>query len=118
MGRLTKEIEGSALDTFTATSAADITDTNAVDVKAAVAGERHFVTDITVSNMHATQGTRVDILNDGAVIWSGPAAALGGGFDHSFQTSIPCEVGTAIRAQCGTTGAAVRVSIGGYTKLG
>jgi len=58
----------------------------------------------------------VDILDDTTVIWSGPAAALGGGFNHTFTTPIKCTVNKALNAQCGTTGAAVRVAIAGYIK--
>lgn len=106
----------SAINVWQAASAADITDTTSTAVKAAGgADRRYFITDLTVSNMHATVATRVDILSGSTVVWSGPAAALGGGFDHSFQNPVTCGVNEAINAQCGTTGAAVRVAIAGYT---
>lgn len=118
MGRISVEIEGSALTTFAAVSAADITDTTATAVKAATSGSHYEITDITVSNMHATQGTRVDIKSGTTLIWSGPAAANGGGFDHSFSTPLVCGLSEAINVVCATTGAAVRAAVNGRVKVG
>lgn len=106
----------SAIDVWKAVSAADITDTTSTAVKTAGgADRRYYITDITVSNMHATVATRVSILSGSTVLWSGPAAALGGGFDHSFQSALVCGVNEAINAQCETTGAQVRVAVAGFT---
>jgi len=116
MGRLSIEIAGSALTTFAAVSAADITTTDTTALKAAVAGSTYNITDINVSNMHATQGTRVDILDDATVIWSGPAAANGGGYDHTFQTPLQVTISKGINVKCGTAGAAVRASVSGFVK--
>lgn len=100
---------------FTAVSASDITNTSSTQVKAAVTGLKIYVKSIMVSNMNATVATRVDILAGSTVIWTGPAAAAGGGYQVTFDgLGIPCAAATAINAQCGTTSATVRVSIYGY----
>lgn len=100
---------------WTAVSASDITNTTSTAVKAATASTRYCITSITVSNMHATVSTRVDILDGSTVIWTGPAAALGGGYSITFPAPKPLTTNTAINAQCGTTGAAVRVAIAGFS---
>lgn len=95
----------------------DITDTTSTQVIAAQAGSnRIYVTDITVSNMSASVATRVDLLdgNGGSVLWSGPAAAAGGGYSHTFAVPIFTTAATRLDAKCGTTGAQVRVSVSGY----
>lgn len=107
-----------AKDTWSHASAADITDTTATTLKAAAADTRYWITDVTISNMHATQGTRVDVLSGSTLIYSGPAAANGGGFDHSFSTPLKCGVNEAIKIQCGTAGAAVRGAVNGFSTAG
>lgn len=93
--------------------AADLTTGTSTPVIAAQgAGVRTIIESLSVSNSHATQGTRVDIL-DGAVLkWSGFVPALSPG------ANIPvCLLGsenTAWNVQCGTAGAAVRCSLSGY----
>ena len=118
MGRVSIEPEGSALTTFSAVSAADIVDAVSTELKAAVSGTRYFITDVTVSNLDAAKATRVDILSDATLIWSGPAAINGGGYDHSFAVPLVCGVGEAINVKCETAGATVRAAVAGYTKLG
>lgn len=109
------ENAGNMAASWTANSSGDITDTSASTVKAATTGACHYIMAITVSNMHATVGTRVDIKAGSTVLWQGPAAANGGGFSIAFKLPIQVTVSTAITAVCGTNGAAVRVSIQGYT---
>jgi len=94
---------------------AAITDTTNTQVLAAAgAGVRNYVTTILVTNSHATVGTLVKI-NDGSTeIFSGYAAAAGGGFAISLVSPLRGTANTAINAQCGTTGANVYVSITGY----
>lgn len=100
---------------FVAVSSADITDTSSQAVKTAGgAGVVFYITSITVSNMSPTVATRVNILDGSTVIWQGPAAAAGGGFCATFPIVLVGTANTAINAQCGTTGAAVRVAIAGY----
>lgn len=102
-------------NTWVALNASDITNTTSTSIKAAIASTRFCITAITVSNMHATVSTRVDILDGTTRIWTGPAAALGGGYSITFPAPIPLTTNTAINAQCGTTGAAVRVAIAGFS---
>lgn len=118
MGRVNVEIEGSALTTFEGVSAADITDTTPTAVKAATTGSHYEITDISVSNTHATQGTRVDIKSGTTLKWTGPASANCGGFVHSFATPLVCGLSEAINVVCGTSGAAVRVAVSGRVKVG
>jgi len=106
-----------AIKTWTAVSAADITTTDLIAVKAATASERYVVTAVTVSNLDTTTATRVDILSASTVIWSGPAAINGGGYSMKFD-GITCPANEALNAQCGTAGATVRVAIEGYSTPG
>jgi len=94
---------------------AAITDTTNTQVLAAAgAGVRNYVTTILVTNSHATVGTLVKI-NDGSTeIFSGYAAAAGGGFAISLVSPLRGTANTAVNAQCGTTGANVYVSATGY----
>lgn len=101
---------------FAATSAADITGTTSTAVKtAAGAGIRHYIQTITISNMHASVDTRVDVLDGTTVIWQCPAAHGGGGCALHFPTPLRGSANTAINCQAATTGAAVRCSVAGYT---
>lgn len=81
---------------------------------AAAGGQRNYVTQILVTNGAAT-ATFVDVVDNGAIIYSGYAAASGGGFSASFpaplrQPSTVSALYTATRAQ-----ASVIVSMSGYT---
>lgn len=113
IGRIVVINHGLPENTFYAVSAADITDLTSTQVAAAIASTRYYISAITVSNMHASVSTRVDILDGATVVWSGPAAKDGGGYTITFPQQIRCTSNTAINAQCGTTGAAVRVAISG-----
>lgn len=115
-GTFTTTLLPAGATAFTAVSAADITGTSSTAVKAAGAsGVVHYITAITVSNLAAAVATRVDILDGATVIWSGPAAAAGGGFCITFGIPKAGTAATAINAQCGTTAAQVRVAIAGYS---
>lgn len=113
IGRQVVALHGLPETTFTAVSAADIVNTSSTQVAAAVASTRRYISAISVSNMSATVNTRVDILDGSTVVWTGPASANGGGYSITFPQQIRCSVNTAINAQCGTTGAEVRVAIAG-----
>lgn len=116
IGRQVVTMHGLPENTFVGVSSADITDTTSTSVvPAAGAGLRRYISAITVSNLHATVPTRVDILDNATVIWSGPAAINGGGYTITFPQQLRCSANQAINAQCGTTGAAVRVAISGTT---
>ena len=116
IGRQVVTMHGLPENTFIGVSAADITTTTSTSVvPAAGVGLRRYISAITVSNLHATVPTRVDILDNATVIWSGPAAINGGGYTITFPQQLRCSANQAINAQCGTTGAAVRVAISGTT---
>lgn len=97
------------------TTASDITNTTAVTLKAAETAARHFITTLSVSNTHSSVNTRVDILSGTTVVFSIPAAANCGGAVLSLAVPLGIDTNADLKAQCATTGAAVRVSLIGYT---
>lgn len=104
-------------------SAADITDTNAVEVKAGVSGKRHRVTDVTLNNTDAAVATLVHIRSGTTVLWTCflenfVTAAPGGGThrSHAFVRPLKGLSGSDINVICVTTSAQVRASICGYTE--
>jgi len=102
-------------ENFVNGTTAAITDTTSTSVIASAGGSlRNYVTDLTVTNSHATVGTFVKILDGSTIIWEGYAAALGGGFAKSFTIPLRGTAATAVNAQCVTTGANVIVSAAGY----
>jgi hypothetical protein len=84
---------------------------------APAAGLRNYITQITVSNSHATVGTDI-LIQDGAsgtALCVIPAAAAYGGAAISFPTPLrQPTTATAIYAQNVTTGANTKVSASGY----
>ena len=91
-----------------------ITDLTSTAVIAAPgAGNQLFITDILVTNSHASVGTVVQILSNATVIWTGYARAEGG-YVMAFGVPIACAVNEALNAKCLTTGASVYVSAAGY----
>ena len=101
---------------FVSGATASITDTTNTSVIAADATLRIYVTSLLVTNSHATVGTFVNITDGsgGAVLWTGYAAAVGGGFACTFPTPIKTTAATALFCVCVTTGASVRVCAAGY----
>lgn len=100
-------------------TASDVTDTTTTSVIASAGGSlRNYITQVTVSNMHASVDTRVDIL-DGAstVIWTCFCAHGGGGATATFPVPLKGTAATAVNVKCGTTGAQVRCSASGYKGL-
>lgn len=96
---------------------AAITGVAATDVIIAPgAGLFTYVTQILVTNSHATVGTLVTIqTEDGTGLYAGYAAPAGGGFSVSFTVPIKMPVANKkLQAICGTTGANVYVSASGY----
>jgi hypothetical protein len=78
------------------------------------ASVKTYLTDIIVTNGHATQGTFVNIQDGSTTKITGYAAAAGGGFAHHFRRPIPGTANTAWNVQCETAGATVRVSGAGF----
>jgi hypothetical protein len=95
---------------------AAITTTTATQVLPAPgSGVRNYITNIVVSNSHATVGTDVEIRDGSTAIYVIPAAAVFGGAALSFPVPLRQPTANAvINAACVTTGASVRVSASGY----
>jgi hypothetical protein len=94
-----------------------VTDTTSTSVLAAAgAGVRNYVTQVTVTNSHATVGTVVTITDGsgGTVLHRGYAAPNGGGYSLSLNAPLRGSANTAIHAVCATTGSNVYVSASGY----
>ena len=86
-------------------------------IAAPAAGLRNYITQITVSNAHATVGTDV-IIQDGSggtTLYTIPAAAVYGGAALTFPTPLrQPTTATAIFCANVTTGASTKVSASGY----
>lgn len=82
------------------------------------AGLYNYVTQITVSNAHATQGTDI-VLQDGSggtTLYTIPAAANYGGAALHFSPPLKQPTAnTALFVANVTTGASTKVSVNGYT---
>lgn len=80
-------------------------------------GLRNYITQITVSCAHATQGTDVVIQDGtaGTTLYTIPAAALYGGAAITFPTPLrQPTANTALFAANVTTGSSTKVSVSGY----
>lgn len=86
-------------------------------IAAPASGLRNYITQITVSNSHATVGTDV-IIQDGSggtTLYTIPAASLYGGGALTFPTPLrQPTTATAIYCANVTTGASTKVSASGY----
>lgn len=86
-------------------------------IAAPASGLRNYITQITVSNSHATVGTDI-IIQDGSggtTLYTIPAAAVYGGATLSFPTPLrQPTTATAIYCANVTTGASTKVSASGY----
>lgn len=86
-------------------------------IAAPAAGLRNYITQITVSNSHATVGTDI-IIQDGSggtTLYTIPAAAVYGGAVVTFPTPLrQPTTATAIYCANVTTGASTKVSASGY----
>lgn len=94
--------------------------TSTLLLAAPAAGLRNYITQITVSNAHATVGTDVVIQDGsgGATLITLPAAAAYGGAAPPFPMPLrQPTAATAIYAANITTGASTKVSISGYTDI-
>lgn len=79
-----------------------------------VAATRNYITDLTVSNSHASVDTDVELLNGSTIKWVCPAAHAGGGCTKSFATPLRGTVGSSWSCKSVTTGASIRCQVGGY----
>lgn len=92
-----------------------ITDATAAALVAAAAGKRHYVTDVIITNGHATVSTVVQLLTAATEIARGDCVALGGGWSHTFRSPPKTVAGEALNVKCVTTGASVNGTVCGYT---
>lgn len=99
---------------------AAITSTSATEVLAAAAsGISHYITQLTVTNSHATVGTVVEI-RDGTstVLHRGYAAPAGGGYTATFPVPLKGTAATAVNAYNITNSSNTYVSLSGYKGRG
>lgn len=86
-------------------------------IAAPASGLRNYITQITVSNAHATVGTDI-VIQDGSggtTLYTIPAAAVYGGAVITFPTPLrQPTTATAIYCANVTTGASTKVSASGY----
>lgn len=86
-------------------------------IAAPASGLRNYITQITVSNSHATVGTDI-IIQDGSggtTLYTIPAAAAYGGATLTFPTPLrQPTTATAIYCANVTTGSSIKVSASGY----
>jgi hypothetical protein len=86
-------------------------------ISAPASGLRNYITQITVSNSHATVGTDIAIQdgNGGTTLYTIPAAAVYGGATLTFPVPLrQPTTATAIYCANVTTGASTKVSASGY----
>jgi|GEM_PF-6464421 len=80
-------------------------------------GIRNYITDILVTNSHATIGTWVRIIEEtsAVILWRGYATENGGGFSSSINTALKSpNTNRKIQIICETAGANVVVSVSGF----
>jgi hypothetical protein len=101
---------------FISGTTAAITDTTRTELIASAGGSlRNYLTQITVTNSHATVGTFVKIEDNTTTIYQAYAAPLGGGFALTFPVPLRGTAATAWNVSCVTTGANVIANASGYT---
>jgi hypothetical protein len=105
-----------ALPGATVSGSGNKTDTTDLSLMPAPgAGIRNYVTHITITNAHATVGTKVVLKDGSTIIWRGYADALGGGVSGPLPTPLRLTANTALNGACITTGADVDFSVVGFT---
>jgi hypothetical protein len=78
------------------------------------AGLRLYITQILVTNGHATVGTYVNLKSAATSRYTGYARQAGGGFSLTFPTPLRLGVNEALNAANVTTGSDTRVSASGF----
>lgn len=93
------------------------TDNVAIQVVAAGgANTYHYIQGWTVSNLHTTVGTDVELLCGSTVKALCPGATNYGGCVRHFRKSRKCAVNEAVNCRNVVSGASVRCSVDGVTK--
>ena len=104
-----------AANMVSGTTAAMTATTSTLVLASPGAGLRNYITQITVTNAHATIGTDILIQDGSTTIYVIPAAPAWGGAVVSFPTPLrQPTLATAINAQNFITGANTKVSISGW----
>jgi hypothetical protein len=100
-----------------AAASGGITGTSDVEIKAAAAaGIRNYLTDIDITNAHASVATEVVVKDGSTVIWRSYFPALSVGARHiHFANPLRSTAATALNVACITTGTATYVNAQGYT---
>jgi hypothetical protein len=95
----------------------NLTNTTAADVIAAQgSGVRIVVMGYSITNAHATVGTKVELRDGTTVRVIDYAHQTGGGAArHGGSPIFMSTANTAVTARCVTTGADVEVNVSGYT---
>ena len=102
-----------------AAATADITTGATTDLLAAPGANLYWgITQLLVTNAHATVGTFVKIIDEGgAILARGYAAAGGGGFSCTYNSGIPLmqnQANIKVQVICETAGAQVCVSANAF----
>lgn len=106
---------GAATPVDGTTGASPLTDTTSTAIiAAAAAGVRTYLTEITITNGHATVDTRVQILDGSTVRREIFCKASGGGAVVTFPTPLRGTAATAWNAKAVTTGSSIDVNMSGY----
>lgn len=90
--------------------------TSVLVLTAPPATQRNYVTQILVTNA-AAAGTFVNIVDNGQVIYSGYAAASGGGFSASFPTPLKQSTSVLALYAASSVQSSVVVAMSGYTTI-
>lgn len=99
------------------TAAMTGTTSTAVTGIGAASGKNNYITQVTASNSHATQGTDLELQdgNGGASFYIIPAASLWGGATLAFPTPLKQPTAnTALYVKNTITGASTRLSASGF----
>lgn len=100
--------------TYGSVSAAMTGTTDAAVIAAPGANLRLYITQITITNDHATVGTVVNIKDGTTTMYKVFAAAAGGGATITLPVPLRLTANTALNAANVTTGSSVYVSASGY----
>lgn len=99
--------------------ASPITNDTAVTIKAAVQGNRNYITSLQVFNTHATVSTIVTIQKGSTVLWTGFVPAITSALPLTpliitFPNPFSGDTNQALTFKANTTGANIYISAQGY----
>ena len=99
--------------------ASPITNDTAVTIKAAVQGNRNYITSLQVFNTHATVSTIVTVQKGSTVLWTGFVPAITAALPLTpliitFPNPFSGDTNQALTFKANTTGANIYISAQGY----